>query len=90
MSLVYHLLSGPGTLAEHMEALPGVRRSESTSAERRTVLLWALFAELWQAGLRPLAQKGDIRRRFGGVADCYEKIKGESQRPMGLSYRRSH
>jgi len=57
MSLVYHLLSGPGTFAEHVEALLGVRRSDSTLAERRSVLPWALFAGLLQAGLRPLAQK---------------------------------
>ena len=56
MSLVDHLLSGPGTLAEHVEALLGVCRSDRTLAERRAVLPWALFAELLQAGLRPLAQ----------------------------------
>ena len=57
MSLVYHLLSGPGTLAEHVEALLGLRRAESTLAERRSALPWALFAELLQACLKPRAEQ---------------------------------
>jgi len=44
-------------LVEHVEALLGGRRSDSTRAERSAVLPWALFAELLRAGLRPLAQK---------------------------------
>jgi hypothetical protein len=57
MALVHHFLSGPGTFAEHMCMLLGVRRSDSTLAERRAALPWALFAELLQACLRPRAQK---------------------------------
>ena len=64
MSLVYHFLSGPGTLAEHVEELLGVRRADSTLAERRAVLPWALFAELLQAGLRPLAKKKKHAQAF--------------------------
>lgn len=56
MSLVYHLLSGPGTFAEHLEALLGMRRAESTLAERRAALPWALWGELLTAALRPRAQ----------------------------------
>lgn len=57
MSLVYHLLSGPGTFAEHVETLLGLRRAESTLAERRAALPWALFAGLLPGCLRPRAQK---------------------------------
>ena len=57
MGLVYHFLSGPGTLAEHVQMLLGVSRAEATLAERRAGLSWALFAELLQACLRPRAQK---------------------------------
>lgn len=57
MSLVYHFLGGPGTFAEHVGALLGVRRAESTLAERRAALPWGLFAGLLQAGLRPRALK---------------------------------
>ena len=57
MSLVHHFLSGPGTLAEHVGVLFGVSRAERTLAERRAALPWALFAGLWQAGLRPRAQE---------------------------------
>jgi hypothetical protein len=57
MSLVYHFLSGPGTFSEHVAALLGVRRSDSTLAERRAALPWALFAGLLQVGLRPRAQQ---------------------------------
>jgi hypothetical protein len=44
-------------LAEHVDGLLGIRRADSTLAERRAMLPWALFAELLQAGLRPLAHK---------------------------------
>ena len=57
MGLVYHFLSGPGTLAEHVQMLLGVSRAEATLAERRAGLSWALCAELLQACLRPRAQK---------------------------------
>lgn len=57
MSLVYHFLSGPGTLAEHIQMLLGVSRAEATLAERRAALPWALFTELLQTCLRPRAQK---------------------------------
>ena len=57
MGLVYHFLSGPGTLGEHLQMLLGERRAEATLAERRAVLPWAMFAELLQAALRPRAQK---------------------------------
>src|SRR6266700_4244247 len=57
MGLVHHFLSGSGTFAEHMAVLLGVRRAESTVAERRAVLPWAVFAELLRAGLRERAQK---------------------------------
>jgi len=57
MGLVYHFLSGPGTLADHVQMLLGVSRAEATLAERRAGLSWALFAELLQACLRPRAQK---------------------------------
>ena len=56
MSLVHHFLSGPGTLAEHVGVLLGLSRAESTLAERRIALPWALFTGLLQAGLRPLAK----------------------------------
>lgn len=57
MSLVHHFLSGPGTLAEHVGVLFGLSRAESTLAERRIALPWALFTGLLQTGLRPLAKK---------------------------------
>jgi len=57
MSLVYHLVSGPGTFAEHVGELLGIRRAESTLAERRAAMPWALFAEVLGAGLRPRAQR---------------------------------
>ena len=69
MALIHHFLSGPGTLAEHVGVLLGVNRAESTLAERRAALPWALFTELLQAGLRPLAQKKKQPQAFwrGGV-----------------------
>lgn len=57
MSLVYHLVSGPGTFAEHVEELLGVRRADSSLAERRAAVPWTLFAEVLQAGLQPRAKR---------------------------------
>ena len=57
MSLVYHFVSGPGTWSEHLHQLWGLRRADSSLAERRAALPWALFTDLLRAGLRPRAQK---------------------------------
>lgn len=64
MALVHHFLSGPGTLAEHLAALLGVQRADSTLAERRAALPWALFAGLLQAALRPRAQQKSHPQAF--------------------------
>ncbi len=64
MALVHHFLSGPGTLAVHLAALLGVQRADSTLAERRAALPWALFAGLLQAALRPRAQQKSHPQAF--------------------------
>lgn len=64
MGLVYHCLSGPGTLAEHVQMLLGVRRADATLAERRAALPWAVFAELLQACLRPRGQRKKHAQAF--------------------------
>ncbi len=64
MGLGHHFLSGPGTFSEHLAVLLGVRRSDSSPPERRSVLPWALFAELIQASLRPRPQKGKHPQAF--------------------------
>lgn len=55
-ALDHHFLNVPGPLAEHLGQLLGVPRADSTLAERRAALPWALFAELLQTALRPRAQ----------------------------------
>ena len=45
MGLVYHFLSGPGTLGEHLQMLLGESRAEATLAERWSDGGWDLSLE---------------------------------------------
>lgn len=53
--LVYHQLHQDGTLAQHANELGGEPISDSAFAQRRALLPQALFAQLLEAGLAPLA-----------------------------------
>ncbi len=64
MGLVHHFLSGPGTFAEHLVVVLGVRRADRTLVERRAGLPWALFAELLQACLSPRVQEKKLPQAF--------------------------
>ncbi len=55
-ALTYHVLSGPGTLAEHFTQLFPQPLSDGAWADRRARLPWAVFASLLQQVLRPMAR----------------------------------
>lgn len=54
-ALVFHQLQRGGTLAAHGTALHGIRMSDSAYAQCRALLPQALFEELMDAALAPLA-----------------------------------
>lgn len=55
-SLVYHVMQGCGTLGAHVKELTGQAISESALSARRQGLPWAVFEELLNLALRPLAK----------------------------------
>lgn len=55
-ALVFHVMHGSGTLAEHA-ALCGVSLADSSWADRRARVPWELFAELMRRLLRPQATR---------------------------------
>lgn len=54
-SLIFHQLQPAGTLAAHGTTLHGIAMSDSAYAQRRALLPQALFDELMDAALAPLA-----------------------------------
>jgi hypothetical protein len=51
MGLVFHLLAGAGTLAEHVRALTGQTISDSALSQRRANLPWIIFEMILEAAL---------------------------------------
>ena len=56
MGMVFHAMSGAGTLAEHMGQLTGVSISDSALSQRRGNLCWQIFEAILQVGLKPRAE----------------------------------
>lgn len=54
-ALTFHVMQGPGTLAEHFSDLFDAPLADSSWADRRARLPWDLFAELMRRVLRPKA-----------------------------------
>jgi hypothetical protein len=57
--LVFHVLSGVGRLATHMQQLTGIRISDSALSQRRTAAGWQVFDRIVRAALRPMACVAD-------------------------------
>src|SRR5207245_10715212 len=57
-ALTFHVLSGAGTLSEHFSQLFDAPLADSSWADRRARLPWAIFADLMQRVLRPQATRG--------------------------------
>jgi hypothetical protein len=55
MALVYHVLAGAGTLAQHVRDLTGKTLSDSALAQRRQSWSWTLFEMILEAALGPKA-----------------------------------
>ena len=56
-ALAFHVLSGAGTLSEHFSQLFNEPLADSSWADRRARLPWAIFADLMQRVLRPQATR---------------------------------
>ena len=56
MGLVFHVMAGAGTLAQHVKVVTGKTITDGALSQRRTSLPWALFERLMDEALRPKAQ----------------------------------
>jgi hypothetical protein len=56
-ALIFHVMQGPGTLAEHAAHLFDDALVDSSWADRRARLPWAIFADLMRRMLRPRATR---------------------------------
>ena len=57
MGLVFHVLAGAGTLAEHVKTLTRKSVTESALSQRRTSLAWPIFEMILAEGLRLKARE---------------------------------
>jgi Transposase DDE domain len=63
-ALTFHVLSGPGTLADHFSELFDEPLADSSWADRRGRLPWEVFADLMGRVLRPRATRPQHREAF--------------------------
>src|SRR5213593_1549274 len=56
-ALAFHVMNGPGTLAEHFFQLFGTSLADSSWSDRRMRLPWEIFADLMRRTLRPRATR---------------------------------
>ena len=56
-ALTFHVMQGPGSLAEHFLQLAGEPLADSSWADRRARVPWEIFAELMRRVLRPRATR---------------------------------
>ena len=56
-ALTFHVMNGPGTLAEHFFQLFGTSLADSSWSDRRARLPWEIFADLMRRTLRPRATR---------------------------------
>lgn len=71
MGMVFHAMSGAGTLAEHVGQLTGITISDSALSQRRTNLCWNIFEAILQAVLKPRAKVQEHPNAFhAGLRLC--------------------
>jgi Transposase DDE domain len=63
-ALTFHVMNGPGTLAEHFFQLFGASLADSSWSDRRARLPWQIFADLMRRMLRPRATPRRHRDAF--------------------------
>lgn len=64
MGLIFHLLAGAGTLAEHVGDLTGKTISDSALSQRRANLPWIIFEMILDAALVPRAKPREHPEAF--------------------------
>jgi hypothetical protein len=64
MGLVWHVLQGAGTLAEHIGVLTRKQISDGALSQRRTALPWQIFETILEAALRPKAKPKEHPEAF--------------------------
>jgi hypothetical protein len=56
-ALVFHVVAGAGTLAEHVKQLLGIDITDGALSQRRAVLPWDIFESIMAAALKPKASR---------------------------------
>jgi hypothetical protein len=56
-ALVFHVVAGAGTLAEHVKQLLGIDITDGALSQRRAVLPWEIFESIMAAALKPKASR---------------------------------
>ena len=64
ITLVFHVMSGPGKLGEHLRVLTGKTISEGSLSERRGSLPWQVFERVLDWGLQPAAEQEKHPKAF--------------------------
>jgi hypothetical protein len=71
MGLVFHVMAGAGTLAQHVKVVTGKTITDGALSQRRTGLPWALFEQLLAEALRPKAKaKSHPEALYAGLLLC--------------------
>ena len=71
MGMVFHVMSGAGTLAEHVNQLTGIGISNSALSQRRGNLCWEIFEAILSSALKPRAQAKEHPSAFyAGLRLC--------------------
>lgn len=63
-ALVFHMMSGAGSLVEHLAMLTGLKMSGSSISQRRQALPWQVFEQILELALKPLARAGRHPQAF--------------------------
>lgn len=71
MGLVFHVMAGAGTLAQHVKVLTGKTITDGALSQRRTSLPWVLFEKLLAEALQPRArEKKHPEAFYAGLRLC--------------------
>lgn len=57
MGLVFHVMAGAGTLAQHVKVVTGKTITDGALSQRRMSWAWAIFEQMLAEALRPKAQE---------------------------------
>lgn len=64
MALVFHVLAGAGTLAQHVKTLTRKSVTDGALSQRRLSWAWQIFEKILEAALHPKAQPGKHPEAF--------------------------